>query len=233
MFDNQNYVERYQSSTVSSFMYKVYGWMTAGLSLTAFTAYSIYDKQDLFKAIFQNRILFFGIIIAQVLLAIGLSALINKISYFFAAIGFITYSALVGVTLSVIFAIYQIQSIYMVFGLTAGIFLIMALYGYFTKADLTSIGNLLLMLLLGIILCSVVNIFVHSQMFDFVISFISVIVFTGLIAYDVQKIKYLAHEMQNHNESMSKIAIIGALTIYLDFINLFLNLLNLLGKRKD
>ncbi|KKQ33136.1 MAG: hypothetical protein US49_C0002G0031 [candidate division TM6 bacterium GW2011_GWF2_37_49] len=233
MFDNQNYVERYQLSSISNFMYKVYGWMTAGLSITAFTAYSIYDQQALFQAIIQNKILFFGILIAQIVLVIGLSALINKINFFFAATGFVVYSALVGVTLSVIFAVYQIQSIYMVFGLTAGIFLIMALYGYFTKADLTSVGNLLLMLLLGIILCSVVNIFVHSKMFDFVISFISVIVFTGLIAYDVQKIKYLAVEMQSHNESMGKIAIIGALTIYLDFINLFLNLLNLLGKRKD
>jgi FtsH-binding integral membrane protein len=233
MFDNQNYAERYSTQSISNFMYKVYGWMTVGLSITAFTAYSIYDQKALFQAIFQNKLLFFGILIAQIVVVIALSTLINKINFFFAATGFIVYSTLVGVTLSVIFAVYNIQSIYLVFGLTAGIFLIMALYGYATKADLTSVGNLFLMLLFGIILCSLVNIFVRSAMFDYVISFISVIVFTGLIAYDVQKIKHLAIEMQNRNESMGKIAIIGALTIYLDFINLFLNLLNLLGKRRD
>lgn len=233
MFNNQNFMEQSYSKSVSGFMYKVYAWMTAGLALTSFTAYSIYDQQALFQSIIHNRILFFGLLIAQVVLVIALTAMINKISFFVATMGFALYSVLVGVTLSVIFAIYNAQSIYMVFGLTAGIFLIMATYGYITKADLTSMGNLFLMLLIGIVVCSVVNWFVQSSTFDYVISFIAIIVFTGLIAYDVQKIKYIASDLEYHNESSSKIAIVCALTIYLDFINLFLNLLNLLGKRKD
>lgn len=233
MFNNQNFMEQSYSRSISGFMYKVYAWMTAGLTLTALTAYSIYDQQALFQAIVHNRLLFFGILIAQVILVVALTAMINKISFFVATAGFVLYSFLVGVTLSVIFAVYNIQSIYMVFGLTAGIFLIMATYGYITKADLTSMGNLFLMLLIGIVISSVVNWFVRSSAFDYVISFIAVIVFTGLIAYDVQKIKHIAMNMENHNESAGKIAIVCALTIYLDFINLFLNLLNLLGKRKD
>jgi FtsH-binding integral membrane protein len=158
-------------------MYKVYSWMTAGLAITATTAYSIYDQQTFFQSIVHNKFLFFGIFLAQIVLVIALTAMIHKISFFFASVGFIVYSMLVGLTLSVIFAIYSIQSIYMVFGLTAGIFLIMAVYGYITKADLTSVGNLFLMLLLGMILCSVVNMFIRSSMFEYVISFIGVVVF--------------------------------------------------------
>ncbi len=219
--------------TLSQFMYKVYGWMSAALTISAVTAYSVYSNPAIFYAIMSNKLLFYGLVLAQLGLVIFFSMRLAKMSTAAASVCFIAYSVLTGITLSAIFAVYQLSSIYMVFGITAGIFGIMSLYGYFTKADLTSAGNFLTMALFGIILASVINMFLGNRQFDYVISFLAVLIFTGLTAYDVQKIKDLGADVIGHGESAHKAALLGALMLYLDFINLFLHLLNLLGKRKD
>jgi uncharacterized protein len=146
---------------------------------------------------------------------------------------FIVYSVLTGITFSTIFAAYELGSIYLVFGITMGMFAFMALYGFVTKTDLTKLGNILLMALFGLIIGMVVNIFLKSSTFDFYLSALGVIIFTGLIAYDVQKIKQMGNWLLHQGQDVQRVALLGALTLYLDFINLFLNLLNLLGKRKD
>ena len=219
--------------SASSFMYKVYAWMTGALALTAATAYAVFSNHSLFVSIMTNKILFFGLLIGQVALVMAMSFLINRINFATAALMFVTYSALLGVTLSVIFQVYTMSSIYMVFGITAGTFGVMALYGYFTKCDLTSIGNLFVMALFGMIIASFVNVFVGSSTFDLVLSFLGVLIFTGLTAYDSQRIKYMGQSLEYHDAAANKLALIGALTLYLDFINLFLYLLRLLGKRRE
>lgn len=222
-----------QNRSISSFMYKVYGWMTAGLFVTAATAYGVYTYPPLFTAIMSSHLIIIGLFIAQIALVIALSAFINKMNFATAALMFITYSALLGLTLSSIFFMYQIGSIYMVFGITVGMFGTMALYGYATGADLSSFGNIMFMGLIGLIIGSVVNIFLRSNMFGYILSFLGVAVFTGLVAYDVQRIKYMGLQMLGYGAAEGKVALLGALTLYLDFINLFLFLLQLLGKRRN
>ncbi len=222
-----------QGRSLSSFMYKVYGWMTGGLFVTASTAYGVYAYPPLFAAIMSSKLILIGLFVAQIALVIALSAFINKMSFATAALTFVVYSALLGLTLSSIFFVYQIASIYMVFGITVGMFGTMALYGYATGADLSSFGNIMIMGLIGLLIGSLVNMFVHSNTFGYILSFLGVAVFTGLVAYDVQRIKYMGREMLGHGEMEGKVALLGALTLYLDFINLFLFLLQLLGRRRD
>lgn len=222
-----------QSRSLSSFMYKVYGWMAAGLFMTAATAYSVYIYPALFAFFLTSKLALFGVFIAQIALVIALSAFIQKMSFPTAVLTFITYSVLMGLTMSFIFFVYQIASIYMVFAITTGMFGTMAIYGYVTKADLTSFGNIMLMGLIGLLIGSLVNMFMQSQSFHYFLSFLGVAVFTGLVAFDVQRIKYLGMELMGRGEMESKVALLGALTLYLDFINLFLFLLQLLGKRRD
>ncbi len=222
-----------KTSSVSSFMYKVYAWMTGALALTAATAYAVFSNQALFTTIMTSKLLFFGLLIGQVVLVIAMSALINRISFATAALMFVSYAAMLGVTLSVIFQVYTMSSIYMVFGITASTFGVMALYGYVTKCDLTSIGNLFTMALFGMIIASLVNMFIGSSTFDLILSFLGVLIFTGLTAYDSQKIKLMGQALEGQGEAASKGALIGALTLYLDFINLFLFILRLLGKRRE
>lgn len=218
---------------VSLFMHKVYGWMAASLGITAATAYGIYSQEALFQAMVRSRLLFFGLFIVQIALVIFLSARIQKMNFFPAVVSFVTYSALSGVTLSVIFAAFQLPSIAMVFGITVGMFACMALYGYFTSADLTGFGSIMIMALFGLIIAMIVNMFLASPMFDYIIAFVGVAIFTGLIAYDTQKIKYIGASLVEHGDSETKISILCALILYLDFVNLFLMLLRLLGNRRD
>lgn len=222
-----------QNRTISSFMYKVYAWMTSGLFVTATTAYSVYAYPPLFTAIMSSKLIIISLFIAQILLVIALSAFINKMSFATAALTFIVYSALLGLTLSSIFFVYQMGSIYAVFGITVGMFGTMALYGYATGADLSSFGNIMFMGLIGLLIGSLVNMFMQSNAFGYFLSFLGVAVFTGLVAYDVQRIKYMGLQMLGQGELESKVALFGALTLYLDFINLFLFLLQLLGRRRD
>lgn len=211
----------------------VYVWMTLALVITAFVAMYVAKSYTLLAAIAQNSLLFWGLLIAEIGVVWYLSARISRISFTKATVLFILYSILNGVTLSFIFAIYTAASIASTFFITAGTFAVMAIFGYVTKKDLSKIGNICIMALIGIIIASLVNLFLKSAMMDVVISYIGVLLFVGLTAYDTQKIKRLlsADDMEV-NETTQKIALLGAMTLYLDFINLFLYLLRLLGDRK-
>lgn len=221
------------SGSISSFMYKVYGWMAAGLGLTAATAYYVYSNTALFNAIFTNSLVMIGLFIAQLAIVIALAGFIMRMNTTTAIVSFIGYSILTGVVLSSIFYVYTSSSIYLAFGVAAGMFSAMAIYGYITRDDLTGIGSIARMGLFGIIIALVINIFVKSASADYIISLIAVGIFTLLTAYDSQKIKQLGYSMIGQGEMVNKVAILGALTLYLDFINLFLFLLRVMGKGKD
>lgn len=213
-------------------MRKVYTWMALALVITGFTAYYVATTPSLLSLIYSNQVVLWGLIIAELALVIGLSAAINRLSLTTATLLFVLYSVLNGAMLSSVFLIYTTASIANVFFITAGTFGAMAAYGYLTKKDLTSWGRILLMALIGIIIASVVNIFLRNSMFDLVISYIGVAIFVGLTAYDSQKIKEMMLQAPDASEHAQKIALLGALTLYLDFINLFLYLLRIFGKRE-
>lgn len=212
-------------------MRKVYLWMTLALVITGFTAFGIASNPGIAYAIVTNRLLFWGLVIAEFGLVIGISGAINKLSAVTATLLFVLYSIVNGATLSVIFMAYTMSSIASVFFITAGLFGVMAFIGYTTKTDLTSIGKILFMALIGIILATIVNLFVGSSMLNMIVSYIGVVIFTGLTAYDSQKIKNMLYNADSMDEGMQKIALLGSLTLYLDFINLFLMLLRLFGNR--
>lgn len=217
----------------STLMRSVYTWMTLALVITGLTAMYMAKSLTLLNMMMQNSMIFWGLLIAEVALVMYLSVRINKISFTTATLLFIAYSILNGATLSILFLLYTMSSIATTFFVTAGTFGVMALYGYITKKDLTRIGNLCLMGVIGIIIATVVNIFINNSMMDMVISYIGVLLFIGLTAYDSQKIKHLlSSDDIEVNETTQKIAVMGALTLYLDFINLFIYLLRILGYRK-
>ncbi|MBT0665902.1 Bax inhibitor-1/YccA family protein [Geobacter pelophilus] len=207
---------------------QVYAWMGAGLAITAFMALVTLSSPVLIKAITGNRLLFFGLVIGELALVFTLSGAINRLSASVATLLFVAYSALNGVTLSIVALVYTANSIASTFVITAGMFGAMSIYGYMSKRDLTSWGSFLFMGLIGVVIASVVNIFVGSSTVSWVLSGIGVIVFTGLTAYDTWKIK----EMAAYGTEGRKPAILGALTLYLDFINLFLMLLRFTGDRR-
>lgn len=210
-----------------AFMQKVYTWMVGALTITGSIAYVISSKTGLIESIYPYFTL---LVIAQLGVVIFLSARINKMTSSTAFILFTLYSVLNGVTFSVIFEVYTASSIASTFFVTAGTFAAMSLYGWFTKKDLTSMGSFLYMALIGLIIASVVNMFFASSVMYWVITYAGVLIFVGLTAYDTQKIKKMSVEFHD-NESHNKGAVIGALTLYLDFINLFLYLLRILGNR--
>lgn len=214
-------------------MRKVYLWMTLALVITGFTAYYVATSPTLMPMLLSNQVLMWGLIIAELALVIGLSAAINKLSLPVATLMFVLYSVINGATLSCIFLAYTMSSITSVFFITAGTFGAMAAYGYFTKKDLTSWGRILFMGLIGIIIASVVNLFVHSSGLGLIVSYIGVLLFVGLTAYDSQKIKEMLMQAPDASEGMQKLALLGALTLYLDFINLFLHLLRILGSSRN
>ncbi|MFT4576180.1 MAG: FtsH-binding integral membrane protein [Polaribacter sp.] len=216
----------------AAFMSKVYTWMSGGLAITGLIAMWVASDENLVTSIVTNRLLFFGLIIGEVLLVGYLITVISKISAQLAGIIFTGYAALNGVTLSVVFLAYTSASIATTFFVTAGTFAIMSIYGYYTKKDLTSWGSLLFMALIGVVIASVVNFFMQSEMLYWIITYAGVFVFVGLTAYDTQKIKRMSTASEIGSEEESKGAIIGALMLYLDFINLFLLLLRILGDRK-
>ncbi len=216
----------------SNFISQVYLWMAIGLGLSAFASFALMTQPALLKAIFTNPVLFFGIIIAELGLVIWLSAAALKMSDTLATLLFCGYSVLNGVTLTAVFLAYTGVSVLTTFAITAGTFLFFSVYGATTKKDLTSIGNLAMMGLIGVIIASVVNIFLKSPAVMWISTFIGIAVFLGLIAYDTQKLKAI-HAMGFQNaEAQKKGAILGALRLYLDFINLFLLLLRVFGKRR-
>ncbi|TLM69238.1 MAG: Bax inhibitor-1/YccA family protein [Deltaproteobacteria bacterium] len=220
------------SATTTGFLPKVYGWMTVGLALTALASVFTLSSEAALQLIFGNRLVFYGLIIGELGLVIAISAAINRISAATATLMFLAYSALNGVTFASIFLVYTRSSIASTFVVAAGTFAAMSLYGYATKRDLTGWGSFFFMGLIGIIIASVVNIFLKSEMVTWVVSYIGVFVFVGLTAYDTQKIKMIGQGGFADGESQRKAAILGALTLYLDFINLFLMLLRIMGNRR-
>ena len=213
-------------------MRKVYVWMTLALVITGLTSYGVATSPGILAAIYQNQILFWALVIAEFALVFGVSAAINKISLSVATLMFILYSVINGALLSYIFLVYTTSSIATVFFITAGTFAAMALVGYTTKTDLTSMGKYLLMALIGLIIATVVNLFIKSSGFTLILSYVGVLIFVGLTAYDSQKIKQMLLQAPDASESSQKIALLGALTLYLDFINLFIYLLRIFGRRE-
>lgn len=214
-------------------MRKVYVWMTLALVITGFTAYYVANNETVLGAIYTNQILFWGLIIAELGLVIGLSAAINRLSLSVATLMFVLYSLINGATMSFIFLVYTTSSITNVFLITAGTFAVMAVFGYFTKTDLTSMGKILLMALIGVIIATIVNIFTKSEGLAVILNYVGVLVFVGLTAYDSQKIKQMLLMAPDASESSQKIALLGALSLYLDFINLFIYLLRIFGSKRD
>ena len=206
--------------------------MTLALAITGFTAYGVATSPGILQAIYTNQILFWGLIIAEFALVIGVSAAINRLSLTTATLMFILYSIINGALMSYVFLAYTASSVATVFFITAGTFGAMALIGYTTKADLSSMGKILFMALIGMIIATIVNVFVKSDGLTTILSYVGVLIFVGLTAYDTQKIKQMLMQAPDASESAQKMALLGALTLYLDFINLFIYLLRIFGKRE-
>ena len=221
------------STAFPALMRKVFVWMTLALAITGLTAYGVATSPALLSLIFSSKVTFFGLIIAEFALVFAISGAINRLSLSTATLLFILYSVINGATLSSIFFAFSVATIGKVFFITAGTFGAMALVGYTTKTDLTSMGKLLFMALLGIIIASVVNMFVASSGLDLILSYVGVLVFVGLTAYDTQKIKQMCQSAPDAGETTQKLALIGALSLYLDFINLFLYLLRIFANNRD
>ncbi|AIR68371.1 Bax inhibitor-1/YccA family protein [Dickeya fangzhongdai] len=223
-----------QASTgLQTYMAQVYGWMTCGLLLTAFVAWYAANTPAVLQMVFSSKITFFGLVIAQLGLVFVLSGMVHRLSGGVATTLFMLYSALTGLTLSSIFIVYSGESIASTFVITAGMFGAMSLYGYVTKRDLTGMGSMLFMALIGILLATLVNFWLKSEGLQLAITYIGVLVFVGLTAYDTQKLKNIGEELSvDDRDSFRKYSIMGALTLYLDFINLFLMLLRLFGSRR-
>ena len=220
------------STTLPVLMRKVYTWMALALVITGITAYGVATTPSLIMAIANNSILFWGLVIAEFGLVFGISGMLHKLSLTTATLMFIVYSVINGVLLSFIFLAYTMSSISTVFFITAGTFGVMALIGYTTKTDLSKFGSILFMALIGLIIATVVNMFVHSSGLQLIISYVGVLIFVGLTAYDTQKIKQMLNEQSSADESAQKLALLGALSLYLDFVNLFIHLLRILGDRR-
>jgi hypothetical protein len=225
---------RAQSALSSKvFMAKVYGWMTVALLITALVAMYVAGSEQLMNSIVRNHGLLIGLFIGELALVWILSASINRLSFPVAATMFVVYSALNGLTMSFIFLLYTSVSITSTFFITAGTFGAMSFYGYTTKKDLSSWGSLLLMALIGLIIASVVNMFMASSMLYWITTYAGVLIFVGLTAYDTQKIKNMGvSDADSYSDAGKKMAVLGALSLYLDFINLFLFLLRIFGRRR-
>lgn len=236
-FEMENVLNNSSVSVSEAFpvlMRKVYVWMTLALIITGFTAYSVAHSPGMLMTILGNKVLFYGLLIAEFILVLSLSAAIQKLSIFVATLMFLLYSVINGLTLSVCFIAFTESSIANVFFITAGTFSVMALVGYTTKTDLTSLGKMLFFALIGLVIATLVNVFfIKSGGFDLIISCVGVLIFVGLTAYDSQKIKEMLMMAPDAGSGMQKLALFGALTLYLDFINLFLHLLHIFGEEDN
>lgn len=215
-----------------SFITKVFGWMWAGLALTAMVSYYVISSQELLNVLLSHRFLVFALFIGEIAMVGYLAVKIKRMSAIQATMVFLSYAALNGLTMSLLFNMFTTESIASTFLITGTMFGMMSLYGYTTKRDLTGLGSLAFMGLIGIIVASILNIFMQSSALYWITTFIGVAVFVGLTAYDVQKIKNLNIIGNEGTEEDRKEAILGALTLYLDFINLFIMLLRIFGVRK-
>lgn len=224
---------RWAGLALPALMRKVYVWMTLALVITGVTAYGVASSENLLAVIYSSKIVMWGIIIAELGLVIAISGALHRMSLATGTLLFILYSVLNGVMLSSVFMLFDYAVIGKVFFITAGTFAAMAFIGYTTKADLSSLGKILIMALIGLVIATVVNMFMKSTGFDLILSYVGVLVFVGLTAYDTQKIKQLLFTQDGVNETSQKIALLGALTLYLDFVNLFLYLLRIFGRSND
>jgi FtsH-binding integral membrane protein len=216
---------------VSAFLWKVYGWMAVGLGITAVVAFAVAGSPDLFRLLVANRLVFFALVIAELGLVFFLSARVDRLAPGTASGLFALYSALNGVTLSAILLAYTGESVSMTFVVTAGMFGALALFGSTTKRSLAGAGQFFMMGLVGLILASILGMFWHNDALQFLISVVGVIVFTGLTAWDAQRLKQMALALPQGQ--VGAYAVVGALSLYLDFINLFLMLLRFTGSRRD
>jgi uncharacterized protein len=216
---------------ITAFLRSVYGWMCGGLAITALTASAIASSPSFVYAVATNRLLFWALMIAQLGIVFVLSARVDRLAPTTAGLLFGVYSALTGVTISFVLLAYTGESVATTFLVAAGMFGAMAAYGTTTRRSLAGFGQFLFMGLIGVVIASIVGMFWHSDGLQFVISFIGVIVFTGLAAYDAQRMKAMALSLPTGHTS--SYAIVGALALYLDFINLFLFLLRFTGSRRD
>jgi FtsH-binding integral membrane protein len=220
---------------VNDYVRSVYNWMCIGLALTGFVAFYVSTNETILKLIMSNSLILFGLIIAQLGLVFSIAGMVNRMNAVTATALFVIYAALNGVLFSFIFLAYTHASIFSTFFICAGTFLACSIYGWTTKRDLTSLGGFLFMGLIGIIIASVVNWFIRSSAMSMIVSYIGVFVFVGLTAYDTQKIKNMAMAQPAGLDGavIRKGAILGALSLYLDFINLFLMLLRIFGQSRD
>lgn len=214
---------------VAKYITKVYGWMFLALAITAGVAFFTVTNETILTLLLTNPLIFIGLFLGQIFLVGFLSLRVHKMSAATATFIFLAYAALTGVSMSTVLLAYSGATLITAFGTTAITFGIMSAVGYFTKQDLTSFGRIMLMALIGIIVASVINFFMASEFLYWIISYVGVAVFTGLIAYDTQKIKQMA--LLDSAEARQKGAVIGALSLYLDFINLFLMLVRIFGRR--
>ena len=229
-FELKEYANERQWAVSSAFpvlMRKVYVWMTMALVITGITAYGVATSPAILQMIYGNPVVMWVLVIAELALVFGVSAAINRISLTTATLLFILYSVINGAMLSSIFLVYTASSIATVFFITAGTFGAMALVGYTTKTDLSSMGKILFMALIGLIIATIVNLFIKSSGLDLILSYVGVLIFVGLTAYDTQKIKKMFLMAPDASARTQKYAVLAALTLYLDFINLFLYLLRL------
>ena len=220
---------------VSDYVRSVYNWMGIGLALTGFVDYYVSTSESLLRLVFGNPLLLLVLIVAELGLVFSIAGMVNRMSASTATALFVIYSGLNGVTLSSIFLLYVQSSIVSTFFVCAATFIACSLYGWMTQKDLTSLGGFLIMGLIGIVIASLVNLFIKSSSVSMIISYIGVFVFVGLTAYDTQKIKHMAMTQPANLDGavVRKGAILGALSLYLDFINLFLMLLSIFGQRRD
>lgn len=223
-----------------TFVARVFSWMFLGLMTTGILAYLFASNASLIGSLYNPMTggmsgLGYLVMFAPIALVFLMGFGINKLSYPAMVLTFLAYSALTGMSLSFIFLAYTATSIYMIFFITAALFGVMAILGYTTSTDLTKFGSLMMMLLVGVIIASLVNVFMHSSSLGYALSFLCVAIFTGLTAYDVQKIKQIGSQVniESGDATVGKMSILGALTLYLDFINLFLALLRLFGNRRN
>lgn len=237
--ESQSYPEKHHFLTAeqvkqeqAAFMTQVYGWMTVALLVTATVSIWVANSPTALELIFGNRLVFYGLLIGEFVLVMALSAAVQRVSARTATLMFLGYAIMNGLTLASIFLLYTGGSIASTFFVTAGTFGAMSAYGYFTKRDLTSLGGFLLMALIGLIIASLVNLFWQNETLYWVSTYAGVLIFVGLTAYDTQKIKEMNIIGNAGTDEDRKEAIMGALRLYLDFINMFLYLLRLFGRRR-
>jgi uncharacterized protein len=237
MNNNQYSTAGYQAVEIASaesrkFLLHVYNWMTMGLAITGLIAYAVSSSDTLLKIFAMNPVIFFGLMIFQFVIVIALSAAITKMPAIVAIGAFFLYAAITGLTFSVLFLIYTSASIAYTFFICAAMFGSVSVFGYITKMNLAGVGTFMFMGLIGLVIASVVNIFVASSTLYWLISYVGVLIFVGLTAWDTQKLKNISYSQRFDTEEGKKVAVMGALNLYLDFINMFLFLLRIMGNRR-